>query len=114
MFMQLRVKPLSEMETNAAGDSPVLQTEKFSYFLPACECEMNGKLEEDMVIIKEATTGYLDPVSQQAVGNFITYVIEVGVRPGSMVKDMCLLAYLFLRMFKLGADIVISNYLLLI
>ena len=59
--------------------SPSLQGEKFSYFQPRCECEMSAILKKDAVVIKEATTGYLDPATQQSVGNFITYVIEVGV-----------------------------------
>ncbi len=72
--------PLSQMEANAAAELPSPQAEKFSYFQPPCECKMSEKLRQDEVKIKEATTGYLDPVSQQSVGSFITYVIEVGVR----------------------------------
>ncbi len=68
------------MSSNTAAELTSPQTEKFPYFLPSCGCEVNKKLREDLVIIMEATTGYLDPVSQQPVGNFITYVIEVGVR----------------------------------
>lgn len=72
---------MAELAETVAG--PInAETGKQSYFLAPCECELGKKLKRTPAIIKEATTGYLDPTSQQSVGNFITYVIEVEVLVG--------------------------------
>lgn len=45
----------------------------------SCHCEVYEKLMKESLVIKEATTGYLDPITGQESGNFVTYVIELGV-----------------------------------
>lgn len=52
-----------------------------SSFVDPCKCEVYEKLEleKDGVVIKEATTGYFEPSTLQDTGNFVTYVIELGV-----------------------------------
>lgn len=50
-------------------------------FVDLCKCEIYEKLlDSDELVIKEATTGYYDPITGQETGNFVTYVIEFGVK----------------------------------
>lgn len=50
------------------------------YFVKGCTCEIGRKIENFDLIVKEATTGYFDPNTQQTLGNFVTYVIEFEVK----------------------------------
>lgn len=53
-------------------------------FVGVCKCEIHETLAGEPLLIKEATTGYSD----QENGNFVTYVIEFGVR-----HEMALFVY---------------------
>lgn len=51
-------------------------------FVDLCKCEIYENLlkKEVEIVVKEATTGYYDPQTGQETGNFVTYVIEFGVK----------------------------------
>ena len=57
-------------------------------FIEACRCKIYEKLLKEDIVIKEATTGYLEPSTGQESGNFVTYVIEFGVGHYTFLFDI--------------------------
>lgn len=68
-----------EGATNSSLCPPSLNQYDVPMFVEACHCGIYEKLMKDDLLIKEATTGYLDPETGLESGNFVTYVIEFGV-----------------------------------
>ena len=56
--------------------------------IEACRCKIYEKLLKEDIVIKEATTGYLEPSTGQESGNFVTYVIEFGVGHYTFLFDI--------------------------
>lgn len=46
------------------------------YFSRICTCKTFVTLQESLLIVKEATTGFLDSQTQQPIGTFVSYVIQ--------------------------------------
>ncbi len=67
------------MEVELGEAEIATESQPKQYFIPVCECGVKRALESDQIVVKEATTGYLDPTTQEPVGTFVTYVIELGV-----------------------------------
>jgi hypothetical protein len=121
-------KEMEEFEIK--GSSPKVETliliSQYSAtsgpFVDLCKCEIYEKLsntekeDNDLLLIKEATTGYYDPQTGQETGNFVTYVIEFGVQNLILILIfsinllLLLFSLLLFRNLKLGKGIAILNY----
>ena len=62
-------------EVKNSNDNSFAQYATMSAFVNLCQCEIYERVCNESLMIKEATTGYVD----QESGNFVTYVIEFGV-----------------------------------
>lgn len=68
-------------ETTSTSISTSTSSSLESFPIPPCpcNCEILKALQQNRLIIKEATTGYTTSDGQDT-GNFVTYVIEFGVK----------------------------------
>lgn len=84
-------------------------------FVEICKCPIYERLKmEEELRIKEATTGYLDAQTGQEIGNFVTYVIEIGVIKGQKAIDgYFILNQIFIRRSVDGGTAILNCWRLI-